>query len=97
MVSRDEAGGYGARVHEVAMKEGGIGIGWRQIQEVINNDKVQRRIRSSFKNKPKLNPVTATAWMDTLQGDLMDFNSKPCKLNGKEYRYILVLIDLFSR
>ena len=52
---------------------------------------------ANFLNKPKLRPVIVKDVQKQHQIDLVNLSNMRITLNGKTYRYILSLMDVFSR
>ena len=51
-----------------------------------------------FKPLPRSSGVTAAEDVATrFQADLIDYHTKPSVANGITYRYVLVLVDVFTR
>ena len=61
------------------------------------NDEKYRKFSVKFTNKAKPRPVIASRIHAQHQIDLVDMKAMPCDYMGKTYRYILSLVDLFSR
>ena len=69
-----------------------------KIQNILNTDKGHFRRNAKFMNKATLKPIRARDVHVRQQIDLMDMGSKgSVKLNGQLYRYVLTVIDIFSR
>ena len=73
------------------------GIPCLRIQGWINNNSDHFKRNPAFLNKDELQPVTASAPMEHLQVDLVDFSSCKSKCSGKTYSYVLASLDVFSR
>ena len=73
------------------------GISRRSIQECLNEDPNHFRANPAFLNKEAPKPVTASAPMERLQADLVNLASISVCMEGTTYKYVLVVIDVFSR
>ena len=69
----------------------------RQIVKITDNSFQYRQFNAKFTKKaiPLRNRVKRV--MKQFQLDLVDMNLQALKYNGKSYRYILSLMDIFSR
>ena len=79
------------------MKEHYYGVGEKLIQRHLNNMEQQRKRRPRFENKAPLQPVNSKTVMDRHQIDLVDMKSLAVKEKSKSYRYVLSVLDVFSR
>ena len=79
------------------MKEIYSGISCPMIQKFINKDKEQHRRRPIFSNSAPLQPVQASAPMVHHQIDLVSLENIEDNLHGISYKYVLSVIDVFSR
>jgi transposase InsO family protein len=73
------------------------GIGKNTIQTWINKQPRCARRTPFFANKAPLRTISARAVNSRHQIDIVDMSSAPCKHNGKTNRYILSVLDVFSR
>lgn len=74
------------------------GISRAQIQQVLNQDTTHFMQHPSFTNKPPLKPVNSYTPMERIQADLVDLSAVTVKNDkGSIYKYVLVVIDVFSR
>ena len=69
----------------------------KKILQVTNNESKYRVHNARFTNKATRKPVTAKRLQSQHQIDLIDLSKDPVKHNGKVYKYILSVIDVFSR
>ena len=69
-----------------------IGITEREIQKYINSLQINQRLHPRFINKEPLKPVISHGVMD-----LVDMQNNPVESSGKTFRYVLVVLDVFSR
>ena len=73
------------------------GISEGDIQHFINASRINQEIKPVFDNKPPLKHVTASEVWERIQIDLMSMEDVPIISEGKTYRWILSIIDVFSR
>jgi transposase InsO family protein len=65
---------------------------------VLNEDPEHFMQHPSFMNKPPLQPVNSYTTMGRIQADLVDLSAVKVKVDsGTTYRYVLVMVDVFSR
>ena len=68
------------------------------MQDILNIDKSHYRINAKFSNKAKLKPIRAKDVQIRHQIDFMDMGKwGTCKLHSVTYRYVVSVIDVFSR
>lgn len=89
--------GDGARKLKKRIDEVFTGISENDIQSYINTSRRNQETKAVFDNKPPLKPVTASKVWERIQIDLMSMEDIPIINEGKEYRWILSIIDVFSR
>ena len=89
--------GDGARELKKRIDEVFTGISENDIQSYINTSRRNQETKAVFDNKPPLKPVTASKVWERIQIDLMSMEDIPIINEGKEYRWILSIIDVFSR
>lgn len=75
------------------------GVTERDIQAYINRIPKQQRVHPKFTNKLPLNPVQSGKVLNQVQIDLVDMSASPSVTDtpGITYKYILVVLDVFSR
>ena len=73
------------------------GMSERRILKITNNNFKYRQFNAKFTNKAIPRPIRVKRVMEQLQLDLVDMRSQAVEYNGKSYRYILSLMDIFSR
>ena len=74
------------------------GISKKRIQEWLNSNEDHYKLDPKFRNKGPIAPVESRRPMGRHQVDLVDFSSSPSTAsNGRTYRYVLGIIDVFSR
>ena len=66
----------------------------RVIQHSLNSLKQQQKIRPLFQNKAPLRPIRTSKVQERHQVDLVSMVSM---LDGDTYKYIMSVIDIFSR
>ena len=94
----DRTKGSGAAKLACGLRDNFVGLSHDKIQNILNTDKSHYRRNAKFMNKATLKPVRARDVHMRHQIDLMDMGSKgSVKLNGKLYRCVLTVIDVFSR
>ena len=69
----------------------------RVIQHSLNSLKQQQKIRPLFQNKAPLRPIRASKVQERHQVDLVSMVSMPVMIDGDTYKYIMSVIDIFSR
>ena len=89
--------GLGARKVYYSMSKKFCGISEREIQHHINRNAKHQRLHPAFTNKAPLNPVESSGVFNHVQIDLVSMERFPCVVNDNTYKYILVILDVFSR
>ena len=69
----------------------------RKILRITSNELKYRIHNAKFRNKGTLGPVRAKHVQSQHQIDLIDLSREPVEHNGKVYKYVLSVIDVFSR
>ena len=69
----------------------------RDVQKVLAKSSVHQRLNVRFENKARLRPVRARTVQIRHQIDLVDMKILRTKYKGKTYKYVLSIIDVFSR
>ena len=71
---------------------------WRRIiQRNLSSMKQQQKVRPLFQDKAPLRPVRASKVQERHQEDLVRMVSMPATIDGDTYKYIMCVIDIFSR
>ena len=70
------------------------GLSRRIIQRSLDSMKPQQKLRPLFQNKAPLRPIRASKVQERHQVDLVSMVSM---LDGDTYKYIMSVIDIFSR
>lgn len=73
------------------------GLSEKKILQVTNNEFKYRVHNAKLKKKTTPKPVTVKHVQLQHQIDLTDLSKDPVKNNGKVYKYVLSVIDIFSR
>ena len=73
------------------------GLTERKIRQVTSSSIRYRVHNAAFTNKAVPKPVRAHHVQSQHQIDLVDLSKEPVELGGKSYRYILSVMDVFSR
>ena len=69
----------------------------RRILKITNNNFKYRQFNTKFTNKAILRPIRVKRVMEQFHLDLFDMKSQAVEYNSKSYRYILSLMNIFSR
>ena len=89
--------GEGARTLKKNMENIYSGTGKKPIYNVLNRMKEQQQLRPMFKNKAPLKPVATKTVQERNQIDLVNMSSIAITIEDKTHKYILSVIDIFSR
>ena len=73
------------------------GLDRRIIQRNLSSIKQQQNVRPLFQNKVPLRPVRASKVQERHQGDLVIMVSMPATIDGDTCKYIMCVINIFSR
>ena len=77
------------------------GVSEREIQSFINSIPKAQRVNPKFINKVPMKPVQSSDVLNQVQIDLVDMSNSPSSSTicsqKLTYRYILVVLDVFSR
>ncbi|KAL9960366.1 hypothetical protein ACROYT_G033814 [Oculina patagonica] len=73
------------------------GVSEKNILQVTSSDLKYQVHNARFTNKAIPKPVTANHVQSQHQIDLVDLSKDPVRHNGKVYKYVLSVIDVFSR
>ncbi|CAF4596841.1 unnamed protein product [Rotaria sp. Silwood2] len=68
-----------------------------RIVKVTKESTARGQMRPIFSNKGPKKIIQAKQVFERVQVDLVDLSRKPAFQNGIEYRYVLVVLDIFSR
>ena len=93
----DRSKGEGARKIKKRIDAKFIGISEDEVQKYLNSSRINQKIKGRFENKPPLRPVHSGNPWHQIPIDVMSMMDKPVELQGKVYRWILSVIDVFSR
>ena len=90
--------GSGAAKLVASLKQNFAGLSRVKVQEFLNTDKQHYIRNAKFCNKARLKPIRPRDVQIRHQIDLMDMGQKGAvKFNGSSYRYVLSVMDVFSR
>ena len=90
--------GSGARKIVCSLKDNFVGLSKHCVQDILNRDKLHYRRNARFLNKAILKPIRARDVQVGHQVDLMDIGKGgSVKFQGIIYRYVLSVMDVFSR
>lgn len=90
--------GSGARKIVCSLKDKFVGLSKDHVQSILNRDKLHYRRNARFLNKAILKPIRARDVQVRHQVDLMDLGKRgKVKFKGIVYRYVLSVMDVFSR
>ena len=87
----------GARPLAIKLKKKYTGMSERQVRREYSKSKYYHQAYPKFTNKPPPKAVTAEKVNERWQIDLMDMKSDQILKNGETYKYILSVVDVFSR
>ena len=89
--------GAGVRKLYKAICKRFCGISQNDIAKVVFSMKNAQRVKPTFLNKSPLHPVKSSGVMHQVQVDLVDMRGYPANVADTSFKYILVLLDVFSR
>ena len=89
--------GLGPRGLQLKMKGTYVGFSEATIASALQHSTTRQRLSARFSNKASITPICCRTIMWRVQIDLIDFRNNPAYHNGKEFRYILTVLDVFSR
>lgn len=93
----DESKGDGALKLSKTIRHRYSGLSRNFIQKNLNVMKETQKIRPLFQNKAPLRPIKAGQVHERHQVDLVNMQSMPVTVGGVTYKYIMSVIDIFSR
>ena len=93
----DSVSGCGARPLYVNLRKKYSAVSERKILREYNKSKKYQKTFPIFSNKPPIKPITANRVNERWQIDLIDMQNDIIKHNDQTYRYILSILDVFSR
>ena len=68
-----------------------------RIDKVVKASSTRGQIHPVFSNKGPKRIIQSKRIFERLQVDFVDLSSRPAFDNGVEFRYVLVIVDIFSR
>ena len=92
-----ETKGDGARKLKIHASHHYSGLYRSVIQTKLNAMKQPQKLRPLFQNKAPLRPVKACRLQERHRVDLVNMASMPATIDGDTYKYIMSVIDIFSR
>ena len=93
----DRYKGSGARKLYKAISKRFTGVSEREILSITKSMHEVQRLKPMFLNKAPLHPVLSSGVMNQVQIDLVDMKNNEVTVGSETFRYILVLLDVFSR
>lgn len=93
----DETIGSGLRTFNVYLREQYLGISRASVKDTLDRSRCYQLHKATFRNKLIPKPITAKAVQDRHQVDLVDICKWRVKYGQVTYKYILTVIDVFSR
>ena len=93
----DESKGDGALKLSKTIRHRYSGLSRNFIQKNLKVMKETQKIRPLFQNKAPLRPIKAGQVHERHQVDLVNMQSMPVTVGGVTYKYIMSVIDIFSR
>ena len=73
------------------------GLSRNAIQKKLNVMKQHQKLRPLFQNKAPLRPIKVCRMQERHQVDLVSMASMSATIDGDTYKYIMSVIDIFSR
>ena len=92
-----KAKGCGARAISLRLRRKYSGLSELAVDKVLKKSKMYHKHYPKFTNVPKPKIVTASNVGERWQIDLMDMRSDNIEYQGETYRYILSIMDIYSR
>ena len=72
-------------------------MGERDIRRVLGKSRRHQQLNVRFQNKAILKPIRARSVQIRHQADLISMESMPATWKGKTFKFVLSLMDVFSR
>lgn len=89
--------GSGSKSTWRQLKQTKAGVSLRAVKGVLGKSKIYQQHRHVFKNKVPPKSIKSNSVNERWQIDLLDMQSDQVLLDGKPQRYILSILDTFSR
>ena len=89
--------GLGARKLYKKISMRFAGVSERDVLSILKSLHKAQRLKPMFLNKAPLRPVLSSGVMKQVQIDLVDMKNNKVTLGSETFRYILVVLDVFSR
>ena len=82
---------------EFPFKDCYSGISERSVHKVLSKSTIHQQLNARFENRARLRPVRAREVQIRHQIDLVSMKKLETSYKGKQFRYILSVMDVFSR
>ena len=89
--------GVGYRTLYYRLQQSYSGVSKKFVRSTLGKIPHYRQKNIKFNNKAPMKHVTSRVVHETLQVDLVDFSRQKVLLNNKVYKYVLSVLDVFSR
>ena len=90
--------GSGTRKLNIHLQSATVGVSRANIQCILDRCEMYQLLKIRFtNNRVNIRPIRAKRVHDRHQVDLIDVSKWPVQHHGKTFRYILLVIDVFSR
>ena len=89
--------GIGVRPLYYLIRQKFVGVTEELIREILQSSTRYHRSRPQFLNKPRPRTIVASRPGERWQIDLIEMRKDPVKSRGVEYKYVLQIIDVYSR
>ena len=93
----DATKGSGARKIRHRLAATFCGISENQVTNVLEKSATYQKVKARFVNRAVLQPIRASDTQIRHQIDVMDLHRYAINYRGRHYRYILTVMDVFSR
>ena len=93
----DQTKGAGPRKLQKHLSQAYSGISENTLKKQLDTSEKYQMLSARFQNKVAIRPIRAKEVHARHQIDLVDMNKMRTSFEGKEYRYILSVCDVFSR
>ena len=87
----------GVKKLRVTAAESYVGLSGNKILEIRNKHVKYHKFNVKFLNEAIPRPVRVSSVMEQVQIDLINLSSQRVEYEGKVYRYVLPVMDVFSR
>ena len=93
----NETKGHGTRKLRHHMNEKYVAISENRIRNELERSEAYQRVQARFTNRPIHKPITARSIQTRHQIDVVSMLSSAINYQGKKYKYVLTVLDVFSR